>query len=78
MPAELGAGAIVVFWLVVFLIAVLWILMPFAIFGTKPLLRQIIANQEKLIRLAGGDTVPTLSGTDNKSKPPPAPPGQRL
>jgi hypothetical protein len=33
--------------LFVLILAILWILVPFAIFGIKPLLRELIANQKK-------------------------------
>ncbi|MDP3835043.1 MAG: hypothetical protein Q8Q82_13860 [Hydrogenophaga sp.] len=33
--------------LLVLLIAILWILMPFAIFGTKDLLRELLREQKK-------------------------------
>lgn len=40
--------AVIVFGLV---LAVCWIILPFALIGTKPLLRQLIALQEETIRL---------------------------
>lgn len=49
---------LLVLFLVGLLIAVLWVLMPFAIFGTKPLLRQLIEQEritnEHLRALRGG------------------------
>jgi len=36
---------VLILFLVGLLIVVLWVLMPFAIFGTKPLLRELIAQQ---------------------------------
>lgn len=44
-------GVMVFVWLMAFVIAVLWVLMPFAIFGTKPLLRQLLAEQKRTNRL---------------------------
>jgi hypothetical protein len=38
------AGFMVIVWLVVLFAAVLWILLPFAVFGTKPKLDLIIAE----------------------------------
>jgi hypothetical protein len=38
-------------WVLGFIIAILWVLMPFAIFGTKPLLRELIAEQNRTNRL---------------------------
>ncbi|HWT18580.1 MAG TPA: hypothetical protein VN280_06660 [Variovorax sp.] len=49
MNSMLGAG--VVMWLIAIFIAILWILMPFAIFGTKPLLRQLLAEQKRTNKL---------------------------
>lgn len=43
----LGAGVIIAISLLCLLIAVLWILMPFAIFGSKDLLRELIREQKK-------------------------------
>jgi F0F1-type ATP synthase membrane subunit b/b' len=40
-------GLMMVMWLAVAVVVVLWICMPFAIFGTKPLLRVLIAEQKK-------------------------------
>ena len=37
MEHMLGVGAAL--WIVAIFVAILWILMPFAIFGTKPLLK---------------------------------------
>jgi len=45
--AELGAGMSLFFGLFLVLLAVLWILVPFAIFGIKPLLKQLIAEQRR-------------------------------
>jgi hypothetical protein len=44
---SLGAGMIIVISLLCLLIAILWILMPFAVFGTKDLLRELIREQKK-------------------------------
>lgn len=49
MDGLVGAGAVM--WLLVLFIAILWILMPFAIFGTKPLLRQLLAEQKRTNKL---------------------------
>jgi len=42
-----GGVVMLLLGLLVLLIAVLWILMPFAIFGTKDLLRELIREQKK-------------------------------
>jgi hypothetical protein len=44
-----GLGAI--FWIAIVLVAVLWIVLPFAVFGTKPLLRELIAEQKRTSHL---------------------------
>lgn len=33
-----------VFWIVVTIVAICWVLLPFALFGIKPLLQQLIAE----------------------------------
>lgn len=42
-----GGVVMLLLGLLVLLIAILWILMPFAIFGTKDLLRELIREQRK-------------------------------
>ncbi|MBI3707296.1 MAG: hypothetical protein HY246_06415 [Proteobacteria bacterium] len=42
-----GGTLMLVLSLLAIAIAVLWILMPFAIFGTKPLLQQVIDQQRR-------------------------------
>ncbi len=49
MTSEMGAGiaALGLVWMLfVGLLAILWILVPFAIFGIKPLLRELIREQK--------------------------------
>lgn len=50
------------FGLFAILILILWILVPFAIFGIKPLLRQLIAEQQRtnqlLFQVATGKPIP--------------------
>jgi heme exporter protein D len=46
MGSAMG-GLTIVWAIIVLVIAVLWVLMPFAIFGTKDLLRQLIREQKK-------------------------------
>ena len=43
----LGAGVVIAITVLCLLIAILWILMPFAIFGTKDLLRELIKEQKR-------------------------------
>lgn len=38
-------------WLFLVVLAILWIAMPFAIFGTKPILRELLAEQKKTNKL---------------------------
>lgn len=42
-----GGVVMLLLGLLVLLIAILWILMPFAIFGTKDLLRELLREQKK-------------------------------
>jgi hypothetical protein len=42
-----GGVVMLLLGLLVVLIAILWILMPFAIFGTKDLLRELIREQKR-------------------------------
>lgn len=42
-----GGVVMLMLGLLVLLIGILWILMPFAIFGTKDLLRELIREQKK-------------------------------
>lgn len=49
MTSEMGTGiaALGLVWMLfVGLLAILWILVPFAIFGIKPLLRELIREQK--------------------------------
>ena len=47
MASELGALTTVVV-LFAILVLILWVLLPFAVFGTKPLLREILAELKTL------------------------------
>lgn len=49
MEGLVGAG--VVAWLFLLVLILLWIRMPFAIFGTKPILRELLAEQKKTNQL---------------------------
>lgn len=46
MSGLLGLGAVV--WLFLFILAVLWFFLPFAVFGSKPRLDKIIAELQML------------------------------
>lgn len=45
MTDFVGVG--IFLWLLAFVIAILWLLMPFAVFGTKDLLRQLLREQKR-------------------------------
>lgn len=48
LTAMLGAGGVLIALVVVVLLLVLvWILLPFALFGVKPLLRRLLAEQQR-------------------------------
>ncbi len=49
MSGAAGIGMVlsVALFLLGLVVAILWICMPFAIFGTKPLLRELLAEQRK-------------------------------
>jgi hypothetical protein len=51
------AGVMVIFWIVALVAAVLWILLPFAVFGIKPRLDQILfeARETNALLKALGD-----------------------
>jgi hypothetical protein len=51
------AGVMVIVWIVVLVAAVLWILLPFAVFGIKPRLDQILfeARETNALLKALGD-----------------------
>lgn len=38
-------------WLFLVVLAILWIAMPFAIFGTKPILRELLTEQKRTNKL---------------------------
>lgn len=47
------AGLWAVLVLLALLVLVLWVLLPFAVFGIKPLLRQVLEQQREHTRLLG-------------------------
>lgn len=57
------------------LIAILWILMPFAIFGTKDLLRQLIREQRKTNELLQAQASRTPAVV---TRPAPVAPSERV
>lgn len=59
-----------ILFLVGLLIAVLWVLMPFAIFGTKPLLRELIVEMRRTRQALEGLQRPA-TGSAAHGKPPP-------
>ena len=48
---NMSTGIGLVILLAGLVVTVLWICMPFAIFGTKPLLRELLAEQQRTNRL---------------------------
>jgi hypothetical protein len=40
-------GAMAVAWLALLVLVVVWIVLPFAIFGLKPLLRELVREQRR-------------------------------
>lgn len=69
----IGGVVMLLLGLLVLLIAILWILMPFAIFGTKDLLRELIREQKRTneILIAEARRVRARDGykPDNDSAP---------
>jgi hypothetical protein len=60
---ESAVGAMSLLWLGLLVLVVVWIVLPFAVFGIKPLLRELIQEQrntQKLLRqMEGGPDAPT-------------------
>ena len=53
-----GVGMAMVFvWLLGLLVAILWVFIPFAVFGIKPLLREILAE----LKTANARTAPATA-----------------
>lgn len=77
--AGAGAGMILVLFLLFVVLVICWIILPFAIIGTKPLLRQLLAEQvetNQLLRLkAGGAPLPPAYDP-NAPLPPPSKSGR--
>lgn len=44
---EAWTGLYLAMWILGVIVAICWIILPFAIIGTKPLLRQLIAEQQR-------------------------------
>jgi hypothetical protein len=59
---ESVAGAMSLLWLGLLVLIIVWIVLPFAVFGIKPLLRQLIeeqrATQRVLRQMEGGPDAP--------------------
>lgn len=45
---EAWTGFYIAMWVLGIIVAICWIVLPFAIIGTKPLLRQLIAEQQRM------------------------------
>lgn len=48
---EVFLGAYMFFGILLLILTIAWIIMPFALIGTKPLLRELIAQQKETNRL---------------------------
>lgn len=68
-PAMMGAFGLL-FLLLFFILVLIWIVLPFAVFGIKDLLREVIAEQKKTNELLK-DALKTEEGFK------PAPAGER-
>jgi hypothetical protein len=44
---EAWTGFYLAMWILGIIVAICWIVLPFAVIGTKPLLRQLIAEQQR-------------------------------
>ena len=44
---EAWTGFYMAMWILGIIVAICWIVLPFAIIGTKPLLRELIAEQQR-------------------------------
>jgi ABC-type sulfate transport system permease component len=44
---EAWTGFYLAMWIIGIIVAICWIVLPFAVIGTKPLLRQLIAEQQR-------------------------------
>lgn len=59
MDASVGLGVMALLYVLALVLVVAWVVLPFALIGTKPLLRQLIAEQQRTNRLLeqrrGGD-----------------------
>ena len=62
-------GLMVVLTLLAIVLAICWTILPFAIMGTKPLLRQILAEQRDLRPLGLGGVKPTLENLSKGTYP---------
>ena len=51
MGEELGGGFTLIVVIFLLILAILWFILPFAIFGTKPILREILDLQREQTEL---------------------------
>jgi hypothetical protein len=61
-PEAFGAGIVLLIGVVALVLAIVWIILPFAIFGTKPLLRELISEvrQLRIVLARREDQIPVL------------------
>lgn len=68
---QMFVGSSLVFGLVLLVIAILWIALPFAVFGTKPLLRELIDELKKNNQLLANIQSNTAARTVAATREPP-------
>jgi hypothetical protein len=77
---ESAVGALSLLYLGLLVLIVVWVVLPFAVFGIKPLLRELIAEQrntQRLLRqMEGGPDAPpkadagdTVPGAQHRGRP---------
>jgi hypothetical protein len=60
-------GLMLVWWLLAAFVLIAWILLPFAMFGIKPLLRDLLREAKETNRLLGAQVTPRAIPVDGKS-----------
>lgn len=69
MIATAAASTFGIAWLLLLVLAILWILIPFAVFGIKGLLRDILAEQRRTNALLSGLGTAESAGADKPRIP---------
>lgn len=70
MDAFTGGSILIayIFGLFILALVIAWIILPFALIGTKPLLRELIKHTKETNRLLNANTKPTVA-TGNEKPP---------